>query len=54
MVAFFDSFVRYPSFFGSSQKRGKTHDNKGLKGGEARFLARFLTQKQQSPIKAMT
>jgi hypothetical protein len=37
MVAFFDSFVRYPSFLRSSQSAKKTHDNKGLKGSEARF-----------------
>jgi hypothetical protein len=37
MVAFFDAFVRYPSFLHSSQKREKTHDNKGLNGYEARF-----------------
>jgi outer membrane protein, heavy metal efflux system len=43
--AFFDSFVRNPSFLRSSQKQEKTHNNNGLKGCEVRFLVRFFNAK---------
>jgi hypothetical protein len=53
MVAFFAPFVRYPSFFGSSQKGEKMYDNKGLKGVWFVFWLVFLTKKQQKHIKTM-